>query len=86
LVDGADEVYIFGDRIPVRASVHTLGGFSAHAGQSDLVRWFDVVAQSRPRVALTHGEDRGRNALVGIIRKRYQLDVQTPMQGDVIHL
>lgn len=86
LVDGADEVYIFGDRIPVRASIHTLGGFSAHAGQSDLVRWFDVVAQSRPRVVLTHGEDRGRNALAGIIHKRHNLDVQTPMQGVVIQL
>ena len=36
LVDGAKEVRIFGERVPVRASIHTMGGFSAHAGQTRL--------------------------------------------------
>ena len=35
LVDGEKEVFIFGERVPVRASIHTMGGFSAHAGQQD---------------------------------------------------
>jgi metallo-beta-lactamase family protein len=39
-VDGEKMVTIFGEKVAVRASVHTLGGFSAHAGQDDLVRWF----------------------------------------------
>jgi len=38
LLDGAKEVTIFGNVIPVRAVVHGLGGFSAHAGQSDLLK------------------------------------------------
>ena len=86
LVDGTDEVYIYGDRIPVRAEIHTLGGFSAHAGQTDLLHWFDGLAKSKPRVALTHGEARGRDALEEIIRNRYGLDVDKPMQGDVIYV
>lgn len=64
----------------------TLGGFSAHAGQTDLLHWFDAVAGSRPRMALIHGEERGRDTLARLIRKRYDLDVQTPIQGDVIRL
>ena len=56
LVDGAKQVPIFGERIAVRASVHTLGGFSAHAGQDDLLDWFGALAPCRPRVILTHGE------------------------------
>ena len=30
------------------AKIHTLGGFSAHAGQMDLLRWFDAIAPSKP--------------------------------------
>ena len=86
LVDGAEEVRIFGETIPVRAEIHTLGGFSAHAGQTDLLRWFDVVAGSNPRVVLTHGEDRQRNVLAGIIRQRYGLEVTAPIEGDQISL
>jgi metallo-beta-lactamase family protein len=86
LVDGAEEVRIFGETIPVRADIHTLGGFSAHAGQTDLLRWFDVVAGSKPRVVLTHGEERQRDTLAGIIRQRYGLEVALPMDGDQITL
>jgi metallo-beta-lactamase family protein len=60
LVDGKPVVTIFGEKIPVRASVHTFGGLSGHAGQSDLLRWLASFAASGPRVFLTHGEERGR--------------------------
>src|SRR5215470_92103 len=54
LVDGAQEVRIFGERVPVRASVHTMGGFSAHADQRGLLDWFGEVAPSKPRAIITH--------------------------------
>lgn len=38
----------------------SLGGFGAHAGQTDLLRWFSAIAPSKPRVVLTHGEDKKR--------------------------
>jgi metallo-beta-lactamase family protein len=84
LVDRKPAVTIFGEKIPVRASVHTFGGLSGHAGQGDLVRWFDSVAPSRPRVVLTHGEDRARAALRRIIEDRHKLPVECPGLGDVI--
>ena len=63
LVDKKKSVRIFGETIPVRASVHTFGGLSGHAGQSDLVRWLGSIASSKPHVFLTHGEARGRDPL-----------------------
>jgi metallo-beta-lactamase family protein len=78
IVDGKKTVTIFGEKIPVRASVHTFGGLSGHAGQSDLLRWFDSLASSRPRVFLTHGEERARKPLGKIIEERYQLPVAYP--------
>lgn len=55
LVDGARKVKMFGGWIAVRAQVHTLGGFSAHAGQSDLLDWARGFA-GKPQFFLVHGE------------------------------
>jgi metallo-beta-lactamase family protein len=84
LVEGARYVSIFGEKIAVKARVHTLGGFSAHAGQNDLLRWFDQMAPCHPQVILSHGEAKGRDALGALLLERYQLTVQKPMLGDVI--
>jgi metallo-beta-lactamase family protein len=86
LVDGAKQVSIFGEKIAVKAAIHTLNGFSAHAGQSGLLGWFDHLASAKPRVVLTHGEPRGREPLAALIEERYGLKPQLPAQGDVIEL
>jgi metallo-beta-lactamase family protein len=86
LVDGAREVKIFGEKVAVKATIHTLGGFSAHAGQTDLMHWFDVMAPSKPRVVLTHGEDDQRAALAAVIQDRDGLRAELPNMGEVIEL
>lgn len=84
LVEGAETVKIFGDEIAVKARIHTLGGFSAHAGQTDLLRWFEPLSKSRPKLILTHGEDRGRDPLAREIEKRFGVVAEKPELGDVI--
>jgi metallo-beta-lactamase family protein len=84
LVDGKKVVTIHGQRIPVRASIATMGGLSGHAGQRDLVNWFDSMASSRPRLILTHGEDKARNAMRAIIADRHQLKAECPQLNEVI--
>jgi len=86
LVNGQKAVTIFGKKIPVRAAIHTMGGFSAHAGQSDLLKWFAAVAPSRPRVIITHGEDRARRVLSNIITSRHALIPECPRLGDCIEI
>jgi len=55
IVDGAKSVRIFGDEYPVRASIHTIGGFSAHAGQTELLAWHGHTGT--PDITfLVHGE------------------------------
>jgi metallo-beta-lactamase family protein len=39
IIDGAQSVRIFGDDIPVRARIHTINGFSAHADRDQLLAW-----------------------------------------------
>jgi len=86
LVDGAKSVKIFGKEVPVRASIHTMGGFSAHADQNDLLKWFSVVAGSRPRTIITHGEDRARKVFGDLIQTHFGLKTEHPILGEEIEI
>lgn len=55
IVDGAKSVSIFGDDYPVRAQIHTIGGFSAHAGQAELLAWHKQTGNP-DTTFLVHGE------------------------------
>ena len=86
IVDGKETVTIFGEKIPVRASVHTFGGLSGHAGQTDLLRWLESFAASHPRVFLTHGEERGRKPLGKLIEEKLKLQVDYPALNETIEI
>jgi len=86
LVEHQNMVSIHGEKVVVRAHIHTLGGFSAHAGQTDLLDWLRAVAPSKPRVILTHGEDGPRNTLARMIEKRFRLKPVLPRMREVIEI
>ncbi|MBM3853673.1 MAG: MBL fold metallo-hydrolase, partial [Verrucomicrobia bacterium] len=86
LVDGADSVTIFGEKVAVQAEIHTLNGFSAHAGQSELLGWFQPLAACRPRVFLTHGEAPAREALATKLETLHGLRVALPALGEAIEI
>jgi metallo-beta-lactamase family protein len=86
LVEGAREIRILGEKIPVRASVHSLGGFSGHAGQSDLLNWLAPLAPCKPRVILTHGEDRGRIPLAKFVEQRFGIHPSMPGYRESIEI
>jgi metallo-beta-lactamase family protein len=91
LVSGEKRVRIFDEDIDVRATIHTLGGFSAHAGQSQLLKWIEPL---RPRTGqnkvsrlfLTHGEDGPRRALAAKLSPIMGLTPGLPRYGDVVEL
>lgn len=86
LVDGEKQVQIFGQKIPVAAKVHTLNGFSGHADQGELLKWFSILAPAKPKVILTHGEDKSRGTMARLIQQRFKLNPALPKQGDVIEI
>jgi metallo-beta-lactamase family protein len=69
IVDGRAQVRIHGDTVPVRARIHTLGGFSAHGDQNDLLRWHAGIGGA-PRTYLVHGEAEGAQGLCAALRAR----------------
>ncbi len=86
LVEKAPKISILGEEKIVRAQVHTLNGFSAHAGQTDLLKWFSSLAPSKPKVVITHGEDIPRKALAACIKKQFRITCMLPKIGDSITL
>ena len=55
IIDGAKEITLFGERVPVKAQIYTINGFSAHADRSQLLAWH--AETKAPRTFLVHGEE-----------------------------
>lgn len=86
LLEGAKKVKILGETVAVKAKIRSLGGFSAHAGQKDLLNWLACLVPARPRVILTHGEDQPRKVLAQEIAKRFNLAPEIPAPGEPIQV
>jgi metallo-beta-lactamase family protein len=66
IIDGARDVRIFGEQIPVRAKIHTINGFSAHADQTELLAWHRELGKPR-RTFLVHGEEQAMQHFAGLL-------------------
>ena len=86
LAEGAERVVVLGDEVPVRARVHHLEGFSAHAGHSELLAWLEGPARAGARIALVHGEDDARAALHAALAARCGIDALRPGPDDTVEL
>jgi metallo-beta-lactamase family protein len=62
IIDGTRSVTIFGEEVPVRARIHTINGFSAHADQNELMDWHRSIS-GKQATFLVHGERPAMNEL-----------------------
>jgi metallo-beta-lactamase family protein len=77
LVDGARQVSLFGVRLPVRASIHTIGGLSAHADQAALLEWMRYLQEPPRQTFVVHGEAEAASELARMVEMR--LDWPAPV-------
>lgn len=83
IVDGADRVKIFGEYVAVKAQIHTIGGFSAHADQKGLLNWTENFNQPPINTVIVHGEPQAAETFNHkLIQKGWHTSV--PKIGDVI--
>ena len=78
IVDGAKTIRIFNEDIAIKAKIWTIGGFSAHAGQSQLLDWLGNFNNKKMPVFLVHGEPAAQNILASLIKQRFGFDVTIP--------
>jgi len=70
LVDGATHATIFGREIPVRASIHTIGGLSAHADQAGLLHWLGQFRKPPQHTYIVHGESSTAQLFCELVQKQ----------------
>ncbi len=66
IIDGAKTVRILGEEIPVKAKVYTIGGFSAHADQQELLAWHRSAHAAR--TYLVHGDEKVMQAFAPMLQ------------------
>lgn len=86
LVDGADELKLLGEYVPVRARVVQIDGLSAHADYAELLGWLRASAIAPAKVFVTHGEPSASDALRRRLRDELGWDARVPEVGETVHL
>ncbi len=81
LVEGADEVKLFGEHIEVRADIRKMTGMSGHADKAGLLRWIQGFEKKPQKVFVVHGEDSVCNAFVTCLSEEYGLTAYAPYSG-----
>ena len=79
ILSGAKDVRIHGTIVPVRATIRSMGNYSAHADHSELMAWIKARLPAHGAIFLTHGEDEERTALRAAL-------METGLAGDQIIL
>jgi metallo-beta-lactamase family protein len=78
IIEGAKKIRIFNEDIAIKAKIWTIGGFSAHAGQSQLLDWLGQFQNKKMPVFLVHGETSAQEQLASLIQKKLGFDVKVP--------
>ncbi|MDX2192190.1 MAG: MBL fold metallo-hydrolase [Gemmatimonadales bacterium] len=86
LQGGADVARIFGDEVPVRAEVRTIGGWSAHADRDELRQWLRGLGGPVRRAFCVHGEPPALEAMQQLLREEGVADVRIPKPGESFEL
>ena len=78
IVDGASSIRLFNEDIAIKAKIFTIGGFSAHAGQSQILDWVSKMTHPGMQIVLVHGEEKAQETLSGLIKEQFKLPVNIP--------
>jgi metallo-beta-lactamase family protein len=70
IIDGAEFIYVHGEKIAVKAEVYTINGFSAHGDQKDMLDWINTF-NGIETIYLVHGEDYQTKAFKDVIKARF---------------
>jgi metallo-beta-lactamase family protein len=86
LQDGATEIKLLGEVVAVRARVHVLDGFSAHADQGEILRWLSTFKKPPRTTYIVHGEPPAAGGLADAIRDRLKWKVEIAKHQQVVAL
>ncbi len=86
IVDGEKTVRIFGEEVPVRAKIHTIGGLSAHADQAELLAWLRGFRRPPRHCYVVHGEPAAAAAFRNTIERELKWNASVPQARAAVEL
>lgn len=86
LLEGVDEVKLFGEPISVRAEIMQLPGMSGHADRDGLVEWLAAFKKKPEKVFMVHGDDMSCEALAEYVNKEMKIPAYAPFSGTVFDI
>jgi metallo-beta-lactamase family protein len=86
IVDGARQVRIFGENIPVKARVARIPGFSAHADKAELLRWASCLTGKPRQAFIIHGESSVAEHFRATLEESKGWNAVVPAPGQVVEL
>jgi len=86
LVEGAEEVKLFGEPIQVRAEIRTLTGISGHADKNGLIEWVQGFKEKPRKVFVVHGEDAVCTSFAECLQVEYGIKAYAPYSGTEFNL
>ncbi len=86
ILDGDKEVRIMGEKVPVKARVVNIGGYSAHADQKQLLHWLSYMRHTAKKVFVVQGDDDASHALAQIARDELAMDAYVPQMEEQVVL
>ncbi|MGN1145806.1 MAG: MBL fold metallo-hydrolase RNA specificity domain-containing protein [Acetatifactor sp.] len=86
LIEGADEVKLFGESIQVRAQIKQLAGLSGHADKDGLIEWITAFTEKPKKVFVVHGEDSVCTAFTECLKIEHGQRAYAPYSGTVFNL
>ena len=86
LVEGVDEVKLFGEPIEVRAEIKTLTGLSGHADKNGLIEWVEAFEEKPRKIFIVHGEDSVCKSFVECLQVEHGLKAYAPYSGTEFNL
>ena len=86
LIEGADEVKLFGEVVEVRAKIMQLPGLSGHADKGGLIEWVNAFEKKPDRVFIVHGEDTTCNLFAECLKLEYGQKAYAPYSGTRVDL
>jgi metallo-beta-lactamase family protein len=86
ILDGAEEVKIHGQMIPIRAQVEAIHTLSAHADYGEILRWLEGFQRPPRKTFVVHGEQSASIALQERIRQKFGWDVEIPNYAQTVLL
>ena len=81
IVDGIDEIKLFGEPIQVKAEIAQLPGSSGHADKDGLIRWVSAFKNKPDKVFVVHGEDSVCEEFTECLKKEHGFNAYAPYTG-----